>query len=379
MPYSSIPLVLLLLLTAACSGPVATTIEPAFPLLTFSRPVDFQHAGDGTNRVFVVEQQGMIHVFDNDPTTEQTGIFLDIENLVNDRGNEEGLLGLAFHPDYAVNGRFFVYHSMDNPQRTVLAAYQVSDEPNRADPTSRRILLEINQPYRNHNGGQIAFGPDGYLYIGVGDGGSRNDPQEHGQNPASLLGKILRIDVDSESNERAYGIPATNPFANATNDHRQEIFALGLRNPWRFSFDPETGKLWVGDVGQNDYEEIALVDAGENHGWNTMEGSHCFDPKSGCSTSGLTLPVLDYGRRDGGSVTGGFVYQGSIAPELVGNYIYADFASGKIWMFKYRNNAVSNHSELDDTGLNISSFGIDEEKELYLCAFDGRIYKFKPI
>lgn len=347
----------------------------AFPNLSFERPVDLQNAGDGTNRLFVLEQAGRILVFPNDPGAVSASVLLDIRDRVNDGGNEEGLLGLAFHPEYETNGYFYVYYSVSDPRRSRLARFSVSSgNANAADPASEAVLLEVDQPYSNHNGGQISFGPDGFLYVALGDGGSGGDPQENGQNRSTLLGKILRIDVD----RAPYGIPSDNPFAGNTQGYREEIFAYGLRNPWRFSFDRPTGRLWAGDVGQNEYEEIDIIEAGKNYGWNIMEGNHCYNADV-CETGGLTLPVWEYPHSEGQSVTGGFVYRGAALPELSGRYIYADFVSGKIWALRYDGQTPPVNDLLIDTGLNISSFGVDEAGELYLCAFDKRIYKLAEV
>ncbi|WP_296704664.1 PQQ-dependent sugar dehydrogenase, partial [Algoriphagus sp.] len=254
------------------------TVVEAFPKLSFTRPVDFQHAGDNSNRVFVVEQRGVISVFQNDLETTEKTEFLKIENLVDDSGNEEGLLGLAFHPDYKSNGYFYVNYTATNPNRTVISRFSVSSSnPNQADGSSELVLLEFDQPFSNHNGGQISFGPDGYLYIAVGDGGSGGDPRGNGQNRKSLLGSILRIDIDRTEGSKNYAIPSDNPFANNNLGFKEEIYAYGLRNPWRFSFDSANGQLWVGDVGQNKYEEVDIIKKGGNYGWNSMEGFHCFN------------------------------------------------------------------------------------------------------
>jgi glucose/arabinose dehydrogenase len=354
--------------------PAEYRAEVAFPNLSFNRPVDLQHAGDNTNRIFVVEQEGRILVFGNDATASASNLFLDIKGKVDDGGNEEGLLGLAFHPNYETNGFFYVNYTASNPNRTVISRFKVSSDPNKADAASEYVILEFNQPYSNHNGGQISFGPDGYLYIAAGDGGSGGDPQGNGQNRAALLGKILRIDVDQEANGKRYGIPVDNPFATSS-EFRKEIYAYGLRNPWRFSFDAETNTLWAGDVGQNSYEEIDIIEKGGNYGWNTMEGKHCYEPSSGCNTSDLQLPVWEYGRGEGVSVTGGFVYRGPTLPGLTGKYIYADYGSGNIWVLEKpaRSNAVN--SKLMESDLEISSFGVDQKNELYICSFDGKIYR----
>ena len=348
----------------------------AFPKLSFQRPVDLQHSGDNTNRIFVVDQPGEIFVFKNEATTSTKKLFLDIKNKVDDGGNEEGLLGLAFHPDYKSNGYFYVNYTASNPNRTVISRFKVSSDANKADPASELVILEFRQPYSNHNGGQVSFGADGFLYIATGDGGSGGDPQANGQDKSALLGKILRIDVDRESNGNHYAIPADNPFA-ASSEYRKEIYAYGLRNPWRFSFDPVTKSLWTGDVGQNAYEEIDIIAKGGNYGWNTMEGKHCFEPSRNCNTSGLLMPIWEYNRSEGISVTGGFVYRGSILKGLIGKYIFADYGSGNIWALDPSNVNNPLVTKLSTSDLHIASFGVDQNNELYMCAFDGKIYHFK--
>jgi glucose/arabinose dehydrogenase len=368
----------------ACSANGQIQIEPAFPNLSFSRPVDLQQPGDNTDRLFVVEQAGIIRVFSNDRLTVSSKVFLDIADQAQSYadasgGNEQGLLGLAFHPDYEANGYFYVDYTAANPRRTVIARYQVSAaNPDSALKSSEFIVLEIpiTLPNNsNHNGGQIAFGPDGFLYIGPGDGGSGGDPQGNGQNLQTLLGKILRIDVDNPSAGRNYGIPSDNPF---TPPNKEEIYAYGLRNPWRFSFDPPTGRLWLADVGQDRIEEVNIIEKGKNYGWDIMEGSLCFTPMSGCNTSGLTAPIVEYGRSLGRSVTGGYVYRGANVPSLVGLYIYADFETGRLWSLQYDGINPAANTLLQDTNYLISSFGVDRNGELYFCAFDGKIYRFTP-
>ena len=355
-------------------------LEPAFPDLRFTRPVDLQHAGDGSDRLFVVEQAGVIRVFDNDPAATAASVFLDIRDRVRDQNNEEGLLGLAFHPNYTDNGLFFVSYTASSPRRSVLARYRVdAADPDRADPGSEEVILSTPQPAGNHNGGQIAFGPDGFLYLALGDGGGANDQFGNGQNRASLLGAMLRIDVDTPDAIRPYSIPTDNPFAENEVGFREEIYAYGLRNPWRFSFDPVTGLLWAADVGQGAFEEIDLIERGGNYGWNIMEGLHCFSPPLGCDQSGLVLPIHEYPHNgEAKSVTGGYVYRGPSVPELTGRYIYADFIDGRIWALEYDGQQVVQNTELLDTSLSIASFGVDQNNELYICAFDGRIYRFAP-
>jgi glucose/arabinose dehydrogenase len=353
------------------------TIQDAFPGLKFNRPLGFQNAGDGSSRVFVVDQGGQIYVIENKPSIK-AGVFLDISNRIDNSGNEMGLLGLAFHPDFKKNGLFFVNYT--NSTSTVISKFKTDpSNPNRADPSSEEIILTFIQPYSNHNGGQLAFSPnDGYLYIGVGDGGSEGDPNGNGQNCSTLLGKILRIDINKKDPGLNYGIPPDNPFVNNSQGKREEIYAYGLRNPWRFSFDPQSGRLWAADVGQDMVEEIDLIDKGKNYGWNIMEGSLCYNPSSGCNTSGLKMPVYEYRHPLGDAVTGGYVYSGQKLSVLHGAYIYGDYGTGLIWGLWYQGGNKLQNFTLADTKLNISSFGIDENNELYLTAFDGKIYNLKP-
>ncbi len=376
----------LLLFVAACDSDPPNGPEPpvagrpvslvnAFPNLSFSSPVYLCHSNDGTNRIFVVEQGGVIRVFPNNSTTSTAEVFLDIDSRVTS-GGEMGLLGLAFHPNYQGNGYFYVnYTTTENgPRRTVISRF--SAQGNQADANSELIILEVEQPFGNHNAGMIDFGTDGYLYISLGDGGSGGDPQNHGQNRATLLGSLLRIDVDNPANGLNYGIPADNPFVGIGGGVREEIFAYGLRNVWRFSIDRQSGEIWAGDVGQGAKEEISLIEKGGNYGWRIMEGFNCFNPSSGCDQNGLTLPIIDYGRSDGRSVTGGYIYRGSVHPELAGAYIYGDFVSGNIWMLRYENNSLTADSLLIDTRIAISSFGVDEQNELYVVHHGGSVFRF---
>ena len=349
-------------------------LDLAFPNLQFIRPVDLQHSGDSTNRLFVVQQRGVISVFDNDLSVNNATVFLDIGARVSDIGDEEGLLGLAFHLDYANNGFFFVNYTAANPRRTVIARYSVSvADPDMADKDSELVILEVNQPFSNHNGGQLRFGSDGYLYIGMGDGGDAGDPFGNGQDLTTLLGAMLRIDVDTPMGGLNYGIPPDNPFVGNPSGFREEIYAYGLRNPWRFSFDSDTDQLWLADVGQNLFEEVDIIESGQNYGWKVMEGLHCFSPPVGCDMTGLTLPIWEYDHSLGRAITGGFVYRGSKVPELIGAYIYADYITGRIWSLRY-DGVTADNTQLIDTNLNIASFGVDENSELYICAFDGNIY-----
>jgi len=354
-----------------------TSVEVAFPNLSFTRPLFLTYANDDTNRLFVVLQQGQIMVFPNKQDTQAT-VFLAIDEKVNDDGNEEGLLGLAFDPDYKSNGYFYVYYTANSPRRSVISRFSVSDnDPNKANTSSELVIMEVPQPYSNHNGGMMAFGPDRMLYIGLGDGGSGGDPHGNGQNRNVLLGKILRIDISKSSRSEKYRIPADNPFVGQENS-RGEIWTYGLRNPWRFSFDRVTNMLWAADVGQDSLEEVDIIEKGANYGWNIMEGSLCYPlPTSNCNKEGLKLPVAQYTHADGCSITGGYVYRGSKLRSLYGAYIYGDFCSGKIWGLRYDGSKVVEHMELIDSNMQISSFGEDQAGELYILSFDNHIYRFK--
>ena len=355
-------------------------LTDAFPGLKFNMPVEFVSPNDATNRNFVVAQRGKIHVFANQVDVKETKVFLDLESKVT-AGGERGLLGLAFHPNFKSNGYFYLNYTRNNPGlETVISRFTASKvSPDIADPGSEEILLTFKQPYSNHNGGKIAFGNDGFLYIGVGDGGSGGDPQKHGQNRASLLGKILRIDVNKTSGALKYAIPRSNPYQGNSQGFKEEIFAYGIRNPWRFSFDKSTGDLWVGDVGQNKTEEIDIVKNGGNYGWNSMEAEDCFG-KPDCDTKNMILPVWSYrqGPQTGNSVTGGHVYRGKTVKTLQGKYVYGDYVTGNIWVLspagkgKYTNALLVKHKGM------ISSFGEDSNNELYVCSYgDGKIYRIE--
>jgi glucose/arabinose dehydrogenase len=334
-----------------------------------SRPVYLTHAGDGSGRLFIVEQPGRILVHHNGTLLSMP--FLDIRSKVS-FGGERGLLSVAFHPKYASNGRFFVnYTRNENGLKTFISEFRVSQANlNSADPTEK-VLLTIDQPFSNHNGGLNKFGPDGFLYIGLGDGGAAGDPQDHGQRLDTLLGKILRIDVDQGS---SYTIPADNPFVHQR-EKRAEIWAYGLRNPWRYSFDRCTGKLFLGDVGQNKYEEIDLIEKGKNYGWRMMEGSHCFNPPDGCARADLELPIAEYDHSSGCSVTGGYVYRGKQYPNLVGRYLFGDYCGGQMWALSQDENGAWKMSILPAAGFSISSFGEDQEGEMYLVDYGGSVYR----
>ncbi len=335
-----------------------------------TRPLGLANAGD--ERLFIIEQRGVIRVFSEGQLLEQP--FLDIRDRVVDQANEQGLLGLAFHPGYAQNGYFYVNYTGQGGG-TLISRFEVSaEDPHRADPGSEFVLLSFNQPFRNHNGGALAFGPDGYLYIGTGDGGSGGDPQGNGQRLDTLLGKILRLDVDSAE---PYAIPPDNPLAGGGG--RAEIWAYGLRNPWRLSFDPLSGDLYLGDVGQNAWEEISYLPAGQpggvNFGWNHREGAHPFATNL---TEGLTDPVAEY-RNGGGecSVTGGEVVRNAELPEWEGVYLYGDYCSGRIWGL-IRDSAGAWRSEaLFETGFRISSFGRGHDGRVYVVDHGGGVYRLQ--
>jgi glucose/arabinose dehydrogenase len=353
-------------------------LERAFPNVSFLRTVHLAYPNDGARRLFLVLQPGRIMVFPSDDAAASASLFLDIQDRVNSRGEEEGLLGLAFDPGYRLNGYFYVNYTAASPRRSVISRFSVSPPaPDRADAGSELVLLEVLQPYSNHNGGSLAFGPDGYLYIGLGDGGARGDPHGHGQNRATLLGSILRIDVRGATPAKPYTIPRDNPFVGEGGGVREEILAYGLRNPWRFSFDRATGELWAGDVGQDDYEEIDLIKPGRNYGWNITEGFHCYPPAvRTCRQAGLELPIVEYPLTAGDcAVIGGYVYRGARLPFLYGAYVYGDFCSGRIWALRYDGSRVTEHRELAASSLPIAAFGEEPEGEIYILSFDRRMYR----
>lgn len=365
--------------------PFLSTAQPALTLEPFasglSTPVDIAHAGD--ERIFIVEKAGRIRIVSPDGSVRNTP-FLDIDARVNSSASERGLLGLAFHPDYASNGYFFVNYTNNSGDTRISRFSRDAADPNWADPNSEKILLTVDQPVANHNGGDLAFGPDGYLYIGLGDGGGAGDPNNFSQTTSSLLGKMLRIDVNT-TDATPYAIPGSNPFVNNPNV-RDETWNTGLRNPWRFSFDRETGDLWIADVGQNQWEEINLQAAGgaggENYGWRCYEGAATYN-SSGCGPAGqYTAPVHVYDHRSGNcSITGGFVYRGSRHPDLQGHYVYADYCSGMISSLAPDGaGGWKNTNLLDWNDFQIVSFGEDAEGELLMAAIgQGAIYRVRTM
>ncbi len=372
--------------------------EVAFPNLSFDRPVALAYPDDGSNLLFVTEQhKGTIQSFPDVADTKDKQEFLNLPDPMNG-GNEEGLLGLAFHPKYKQNGEFFVYYSAKTPNKrqSVVSRFKVSKEnPRKADPSSEeRIWVSADDPFENHNGGCIAFGPDGYLYISLGDSGAADDPLMTGQNPKDWFGSLLRIDVDRPADGKAYGIPSDNPrlrdpkFA----DWAPEVYCIGVRNIWKFSFDKADGTLWAGDVGQNKFEMVHIIQNGGNYGWSVAEAFHPFKARQKANTaSKISKPIVEYphGPRDdpkrtdyGQSITGGYVYRGDKLKDLVGTYVYADYQSGRIWGVKAKDGVGTESGELIDLSknkvLNVAGFGEDAAGDLFILAFDGKIHRLVP-
>lgn len=372
---------------------IPVQVEVAFPKLSFDRPVVVTHAGDGSNRIFVAGQKGTVYVMPNDPSVSEPDVLLDIEDKVayDDRMNEEGLLGLAFHPKFKENGEFFIYYTSKHEEHlSVISRFRATGkDKSKADVASEEVLITVKQPFWNHNGGTLEFGKDGYLYIAFGDGGKGDDPLQTGQDLSSVLGKILRIDVDNESPGLPYGIPQDNPFVKTTGA-RREVYAYGVRNPWRISFDRETGDLWCADVGQNLWEEISIVPKGGNCGWSKREATHVARPGAkqfeendvAPKSSDFVDPIWEYPHTDdwGKSITGGQVYRGSKVSALKGYYLYGDYVSGKLWALKVgKQGRVAENRVIEwSNALPIVTFGEDEQGEVYFSSTNGgRIYTFK--
>jgi len=366
--------------TAPPPTPSTPTISAnhVFTSLTFSQPTVLKQAPGDSSRWFVGEKSGFIRVFANNASSSSSSTFLDITGVVNAAG-EGGLLGFAFHPDFPITPEVFVSFTRGNPFRSYVSRFTSTDGGQTLSAASEEIILELPQPQSNHNGGDITFGPDGLLYVGFGDGGGSGDPLENGQNTMNLHSAIVRVYVDGDS---PYEIPAGNPYdmnsacvQGAGAAPCPEIYAWGFRNPWRISFDTVTGRLWAGDVGQGSWEEIDLVEAGENYGWNDREGAHCFDPGSGCVDT-FREPHTEYGHGLGRSVTGGYVYRGSDIPNLVGWYVFGDFTSGRIFTIDANSIAGVAPEVLLESGLSIVSFGQDNDGEIYILDYGvGTIHK----
>ncbi len=351
------------------------------------RIIELTHAGKDDNRLFAAAQTGEVFVFENRANVEQSTLLLDLRKKVTQftlpGANEQGMLGLALHPNFKSNGHFFVSYTAANNDRSVISRFTISkSDPNRADPNSEVVLLEVPQPFKNHNGGSIEFGPDGHLYIAFGDGGLRNDPHANGQNLSTLLGSILRIDVNKTSAGKKYGIPADNPFVNVAGA-RPETFAFGLRNPWRIAFDPQTGLLWAGEVGQELWEEVNVIHKGGNYGWSMREGTHAFgnrEPVKGVSDP--IDPVWEYDHGVGKSITGGRVYRGSRVSKLAGKYLYADYVSGSVWALSYdaSTGKATRNEQVIANGIPVLAFGQDAAGEVYYTIDSARgecIYRFE--
>ena len=395
-----LPLILLLLLGV---GLKSSAIEPlpevelnnAYPRLSFDRPIVAKSPGSGDSQLYLVEQKGRILRLPQDRETDHIDIFLDISDRKTYVENEEGLLGFAFHPQYESNGKVYIYYTQHQPRRSVISELLRNESSNTLDLASERLLLEIPQPYGNHNSGSIEFGPDDHLYIGLGDGGSANDPHDNAQNLRSLLGKVLRIDVNSRDAGLEYGIPRNNPFRGAGSGIRGEIWAFGLRNPWGLSFDSDSGQLWVADVGQNKWEEINIVVRGGNYGWNTYEGFHLFKEPAAKAVNTI-FPIMEYPHSPqydeqatfphspGLSITGGRVYRGGKYPELEGIYFYGDFAMGTLWGLRFEHGKVTHQGVVAEMPTDvkprrsISGFARDANGEVYVLSFDGKIYSIEP-
>lgn len=362
------------------AAPSPVKVVEAFPKLHFESPVDLTHANDGSNRLFVLEQEGSIRVFENKSAAAVSKEFLNIRKKVS-YGGEAGLLGLAFHPDYKNNGYFYLNYmrKVSGKLETAIVRYKVSpSDKDKADPASETVLFTFDQPFDNHNGGGIKFGKDGYLYISTGDGGSWGDPSNNGQNKGALLGKILRVDVNA-TEKGNYGIPKDNPFAGNKEGFKEEIYAYGLRNPWRISFDDATNTLWAGDVGQNSNEEIDIIIKGGNYGWRQKESINCYNPKKDCIQEGMIDPVIDMPQANGEhSITGGFVYRGKNVPALEGKYIFGDYVSGRVFAMEAKDGKAVRNDLIAESVGQISAFGTDAASELYICNHgSGKILKFE--
>lgn len=357
----------------------SVAIERVFAQISFSSPVAMMQAPGDDTRWYVVEQSGVVRVFNNNVNVASSSIYLDINARVDSTANEAGLLGMAFHPDFQNNGQMFLSYTRGGPLTSVVSRFTVDLNTGLPDPGSEFVVLTVPQPFGNHNGGNIAFAPDGYLYMGFGDGGSGGDPEENGQDTRNILGAIVRVDVDGVA---PYAVPDDNPFAGNTDCMAgfgtmdcPEIYAWGLRNPWRFSFDLQNGDLWVGDVGQGSWEEVDRIELGLNYGWDEREGAHCFEPANGCSLNNVD-PITEYDHSVGQSITGGYVYRGTQNPSLQGTYVFGDFVSGRIWGIPADSQQGVAPAELLDTSLGIASFAQSPDGEIYVIDYGtGEIHQ----
>lgn len=393
MPLYRTLIIFFALLITSCSTPSSSTttslpeegihLDPVFQELSKTNIVYMESAPGIPDKLFLAVKTGEIVIIDTSTTSVPETEFLDISEKVNSTGNEEGLLGFTFDNQYMDNRFFYVYYSASKPRRSVISRFTAeADNLLKAIPGSEKVLLEVEQPYANHNGGHLQFGLDGFLYIALGDGGSAGDPLNHGQDLSTLLGSILRINVHPENTDTLYTIPIDNPFANSVEGFRGEIWAYGLRNPWKFSFDTNSGALWAADVGQNKYEEINLIVRGGNYGWNKMEGNSCYNnfweisQDEDCLTKEFAQPIFTYPHDAGNcSVTGGYIYRGSQIEHLRGLYIYADFCSGRIWALEHDPKGNVVNTLLIDSDLPISSFAKDSQNELYVISYSGAVYR----
>ncbi|MDA7867393.1 PQQ-dependent sugar dehydrogenase [Akkermansiaceae bacterium] len=348
-------------------------------------PVALAIPPDGTDRLFLVQQFGKITILPKDRDSDKEITFLDVTDrpLIKQQF-EEGLLGLAFHPDYARNRKFYIYYSLQDPKHTRVSEMQTfADDPNKADLSTERVLLEIPQPFWNHNSGNILFGPDGYLYIAIGDGGKSNDPQRFSQNTFVYNGKILRIDVNKRAGNRPYGLPEDNPFLDKPG-HHPEIFALGLRNPWGLTFHPDTNQLWAADVGQNAWEEINIITKGGNYGWSFNEATHPANARTDKPSKDVQFiaPIHEYGREDGISITGGIHYRGAAVPQLQGKYIYGDWGFGTIWALETKDGKKTENTVIfkrpEASKFRPTAFVEDADGELLILSHDHKIYTISP-
>ncbi len=371
--------VILLITVFICSDSPSQPylLRDAFTNLSFSYITEMVSSNDGSNRIFVTQQRGLIYVFPNDSTITSRKVFLDISDRVSQTGYTPGLLGIAFHPNYVNNRYFFVFYTTEEaPLRTIIARYTTSaTNPDSALKSSEFIIMTIPRSTPYNNAGKLAFGPDNYLYMGIGYGGESGDPENTAQNKTSLLGKILRINIDSSSNGNNYSIPPDNPFYGNSQGWRQEIYTWGMRNPWKFSFDNPTGRMWVGDPGQGAWEEIDIIQNGKNYGWRMWEGNTCFSPP--CDTAGMTFPIWVYSHSEGCVIVGGYVYRGTYLAGLVGTYIYADHCSGKIWALHWDGINTPTNQLLLSASFLVSSFGVDQNNNIYACQYSttGKIYR----